>query len=80
MIGYSRDPAVWSLLRAAYSVSLPNRIILTLAPGGSLPAGHPAAGKGLVDEKAAAYVCEGPVCSLPVTTPESLLETLARVR
>ena len=33
---------------------------------GALPAGHPAPGKGLVDGKAAAYVCEGPVCSLPI--------------
>ena len=37
-------------------------------------------GKGLVDDKPAAYVCDGPVCSLPVTDAESLLESLARVR
>ena len=75
-----RTPYFSRCVRAVYNVSLPNRVVLTLPPGGSLPAGHPASGKGLVDGKPAAYVCEGPVCSLPVTDPESLLETLARVR
>jgi uncharacterized protein len=80
IVGQNEDRAFQTLLRAAYGVSLPNRIVLALAPGASLPAGHPASGKGLVDGKPAAYVCEGPVCSLPVTAPESLLETLAGVR
>jgi uncharacterized protein YyaL (SSP411 family) len=80
VVGQNEDTAFQSLLRAAYGVSLPNRIVLALAPGAFLPAGHPASGKGLIGERATAYVCEGPVCSLPVTAPESLLETLARVR
>jgi uncharacterized protein len=80
VVGQNGDAAFQSLVRAAYDVSLPNRIVLTLAPAAFLPAGHPASGKGLVDGKPAAYVCEGPVCSLPVTAPQSLLETLARVR
>jgi uncharacterized protein YyaL (SSP411 family) len=80
IVGNHDDPGYRALLRAVYSVSLPNRVILTLEPGGALPTGHPAAGKGLVDGRPAAYVCEGPVCSLPVTAPESLLETLGRVR
>jgi uncharacterized protein YyaL (SSP411 family) len=80
LVGNHDDPARQSLHRAAFGVSLPNRVVLTLEPGRSLPADHPASGKGLVGGKPAAYVCDGPVCSLPVTTPESLLETLARVR
>jgi uncharacterized protein YyaL (SSP411 family) len=80
VIGESDDPAFKSLLRPVYGVSLPNRVVLTLPPGGSLPADHPASGKRLVDGKPAAYVCEGPVCSLPVTDAETLLDTLARVR
>jgi hypothetical protein len=80
LVGEKSDPAFQSLQRAAYGVSLPNRVVLAVPPGSSLPADHPAFGKGLVDGKPAAYVCEGPVCSLPVTDPESLLETLARVR
>ena len=69
-----------ALRRAVYGVSLPNRVVVYLPPEGSLPGDHPAFGKGLVDGKPAAYVCEGPVCSLPVTDPKTLLETLARVR
>jgi uncharacterized protein YyaL (SSP411 family) len=80
VVGENDDPLFQSLLRTVYSVSLPNRVVLGLPPNGSLPPGHPAAGKGLVDGKPAAYVCEGPVCSLPITDAESLLESLARVR
>jgi hypothetical protein len=80
VVGENEDPSFRSLLRAVYDVSLPNRVVLRLPPNGSLPPGHPAAGKGLVEGKSAAYVCEGPVCSLPITSAESLLESLARVR
>jgi uncharacterized protein len=78
--GNRGDPALEALLRAVYEVSLPNRIVLAVPPGSSLPADNPAFGKGLVEGKPAAYTCEGPVCSLPVTDPNTLLETLARVR
>src|SRR5207248_1429965 len=54
--------------------------VLTLPPGASLLASHPAHGKGLVDGKPAAYICDGPICSLPISDPDSLLETLGRVR
>jgi uncharacterized protein len=69
-----------ALRRAVYDVSLPNRVVISVPPGGSLPSDNPASGKGLVDGKPTAYVCEGPVCSLPITEPQTLLETLARVR
>jgi uncharacterized protein YyaL (SSP411 family) len=80
VIGENGDQAFDGLLRAVYGVSLPNRIVLALSPGQPLPASHPAFGKGLVDGKPAAYVCEGPVCSLPITDCETLLDTLVRVR
>ena len=80
LVRESGTPTFVALRRAVYSVSLPNRVVLSLAPGDSLPSDHPAFGKGLVDRKPAAYICEGPVCSLPITEPETLLETLARVR
>ncbi len=59
VVGENDDPSFQSLLRAVYGVSLPNRIVLGMRPDGSLPPGHPATGKGLVDGKPAAYVCEG---------------------
>jgi uncharacterized protein len=80
LIGESGTAEFDALHRAVYGVSLPNRVVLSLPPGDSLPTGHPASGKGLVEGKPAAYVCEGPVCSLPITDPEALLDTLARVR
>jgi uncharacterized protein YyaL (SSP411 family) len=80
VIGETGDPGFDALWRAVYGVSLPNRVVLTPPPGGSVPANHPAFGKGLVNGKPAAYVCEGPVCSLPITDRETLLDTLARVR
>jgi uncharacterized protein len=80
VIGVKSDPVVQSLLRTVHNVSLPNRVVFAVPPEASLPAKHPAFGKGLIDGKPAAYVCEGPVCSLPITDAESLLETLARVR
>jgi uncharacterized protein YyaL (SSP411 family) len=80
IVGRREDPAFHALVRSSYDVSLPNRIVFSAAPGVSLPAAHPAFGKGLFGGKPTAYVCEGPVCSLPVSTSESLLETLSRVR
>lgn len=80
IVGERQDPLFQALQRAVYNVSLPNRIVLTLPPEASLPVDHPADGKGLVDGKPAVYVCDGPVCSLPITDAESLLESLVRVR
>ena len=80
LVGESGALSFDALRRAVYDVSLPNRVVMSVSPGGSLPSNHPASGKGLVDGKPAAYVCEGPVCSLPIADPQTLLETLARVR
>jgi len=80
LVGERRTSPFEALRRAVYGVSLPARIITCLSPGGSLPEHHPAFGKSLVDGKPAAYVCQGPVCSLPITDSETLLESLARLR
>jgi uncharacterized protein YyaL (SSP411 family) len=48
--------------------------------GAALPAGHPAHGKGPVGGRAAAYVCVGQVCSLPLTEPQALIDNLAAIR
>jgi uncharacterized protein YyaL (SSP411 family) len=80
IVGEQDDPATQALHRAVYRVSLPNRVVSALTRDRALPADHPASGKGLVAGKPVAYVCDGPVCSLPLTDAESLLETLARLR
>ena len=80
VVGNAGDPALAALRRAIYEVSLPNRVVLALPFGGDLPAEHPAHGKRLVDGRPAAYVCVGPVCSLPMTEPEKLIAHLAEIR
>ena len=69
-----------ALLRAVAGMSLPNKVLLVMPPDAPLPADHPASGKGQVEGRATAYVCEGPVCSLPITDPAALAENLARRR
>jgi uncharacterized protein len=80
LVGERRDPGFQALRRAVYQVSLPNRVALAIATERALPADHPAHGKGLVGGRAAAYVCEGPVCSLPLTEPQAFIDALAELR
>ncbi|PPR22984.1 MAG: hypothetical protein CFH39_00915 [Alphaproteobacteria bacterium MarineAlpha10_Bin2] len=61
-----------AMIRATYSLSLPNRVMRVIDPGSSMPAGHPAAGKTQQDGKVTAYLCVGPTCSLPVTDAGAL--------
>ncbi len=77
VIGTRGDPGTVDLLRAAHARSVPDRVLLTVAPDAGLPADHPAHGKGQVDGKPTAYVCVGPVCSLPLTEPDALIAALA---
>jgi uncharacterized protein YyaL (SSP411 family) len=80
LVGKADDTAFAELRRAVYRVSLPTRIILAVPPGTNLRADHPAHGKGLVEGRPAAYVCEGPVCSLPLIDPPALIDTLSAIR
>lgn len=68
------------LLPAALSLSLPDRILLQLAPEASLPQNHPAFGKQMMDGKPTAYVCVGETCSLPVTSTAELVCALLAAR
>ena len=77
IVGAPDDPSTKALRRAIYGVSLPNRVVVPVPPGHDLAPSHPAHGKGRVDGRAAVYVCVGPVCSLPVTDPQKLLDQLA---
>ena len=80
LIGEPQDPDFQALRRAVSEVSLPNRAVLALTPGEALPTGHPAHGKTLVDGRPAAYVCDGPLCSLPVAVSRDLIDALAKLR
>ena len=80
LVGDDHDPALAALRRAVYAISLPRRVVQVVDPAEQLPEGHPAHGKGLVDGKPAAYVCEGPVCSLAIVTSSDLIDALTNLR
>ena len=74
VVGEEGDPGREALLAAARRTSSPGAVVVAGVPGGS---GVPLlAGKGLVDGRAAAYVCRGMVCERPVTTVEELEQQL----
>jgi uncharacterized protein YyaL (SSP411 family) len=72
------------LRRALADVSLPNAVVHAVCAGeggvAALPASSPAHGKTAIDGKPTAYVCIGPQCSLPVTEPAKLVETVKAAR
>ncbi|MGH6793429.1 MAG: thioredoxin domain-containing protein, partial [Methyloceanibacter sp.] len=68
------------LRRAMSAVSLPNAVVQEVREDESLPASSPAHGKTAIDGKPTAYVCLGPQCSLPVTDPTALVETVKTAR
>ena len=76
IVGRRADAATRALMRTAGRAPVAARVIAVFAPDEALPTGHPAAGKGLLDGAPAAYVCIGPTCSLPQTTPEGLAAQL----
>jgi hypothetical protein len=72
-----------ALRRALSEVSLPGAVVQEVREGdgaSALPASSPAHGKTAIDGKATAYVCIGPQCSLPVTEPAKLVETIKAAR
>lgn len=69
-----------SLIVGTVTTSLPNRALDVIAPGTVLPSGHPARYKDQIDGMATAYVCRGTICSLPVTDPSELHDTLLAMR
>ena len=68
------------LRRALADVSLPNAVVQEMREGEALPESSPAHGKTAIDGKPTAYVCIGPQCSLPVTEPAKLVETVKAAR
>ncbi|MCZ6763512.1 MAG: thioredoxin domain-containing protein [Alphaproteobacteria bacterium] len=70
------DDALGARLRhAAFTAPVPNKIVIPQSSG-ELASDHPAFGKTPVDGKAAAYVCRGQTCSLPITDPAALRQEL----
>ncbi len=75
--GAPDDPAAQPLLRVALSAADPAVVVLRADGAAPLPASHPAFGKTAVAGQAAAFVCRGNVCGLPITGAAALAEALA---
>jgi uncharacterized protein len=68
-------PATASLIKLARQAGVATICLQLATPGSALPPSHPAQGK-IAAGRAAAYVCHGQTCSLPITDPETLAQTL----
>ncbi len=69
-----------ALRNALHGVSVPSAVIQGVRAGQELPASSPAHGKTAIEGRPTAYVCIGPQCSLPVTEPVKLIETIKAAR
>jgi hypothetical protein len=78
VVGDATTPGLPELWVAASAALPPDGILLPLSPGSDLPAAHPAAGKRLLDGRAAAYVCRGAACEAPIVDAQALRERLSR--
>jgi uncharacterized protein YyaL (SSP411 family) len=67
------------LCAAARASGHPNLVLMQLDDGAVLPPGHPATGKTSAGGPAAAYVCVGTVCGLPMTEAEDLKKALQEI-
>jgi uncharacterized protein len=76
-VGAPGDPATDALTRVAARAYLPNTVlVLGRGAGGESPAIPLLEGRGLVDGRPAAYVCERYACRRPVTEPDELAREL----
>ncbi|MCA1676421.1 MAG: N-acylglucosamine 2-epimerase, partial [Actinobacteria bacterium] len=69
VVGAAGDPMRHELETLARHSAPGGAVVLAGEPGSPAPL---LADRGLVDGRAAAYVCRGFVCDRPVTTPEEL--------
>ena len=75
--GDPAHPEAQSLTAAALRASDPAVVVLRAFGPDTLPGHHPAAGKGPVAGRPAAYVCRRDVCGLPIADAEALRRQLA---
>lgn len=72
IVGKREEADTQDLLLELRNYSIPSKIINIVADTENLPFDHPANGKKRLEDKATAFVCTGPVCSLPANTPLGL--------
>lgn len=77
LIGRPGEAEYEALRREVGRQHLPNRIIAHHDPAAGEPIGLPLVqGKGLVDGRAALYICRNFTCQAPITDPAQVTETL----
>ncbi len=69
-----------ALIAAARRLPFLDRIVLHAPSAAALPASHPAHDKMRAARGAAAFVCVGETCSLPVSAPDAIAATVAAMR
>jgi hypothetical protein len=77
IVGDPADPTCRALIDAARGEGgyAPHRVVACAPPDAGADSAVPLlAARTLVDGQAAAYVCRGFACRLPVTSPEALVE------
>jgi hypothetical protein len=77
VVGAREDPRTTALTRAVLDQSWPDRLLAVVPPDKELPSNHPAAGKGLVDGRPAAYICRQMICQAPIVDPDAVAGALA---
>ncbi|RED51358.1 thioredoxin domain-containing protein [Aestuariispira insulae] len=80
LAGDPTDPTAKSFISAISSASLPLNILDFTGPDRQLPDSHPAHGKAMIDGKATLYLCQGPVCSAPITKINDLEKALSALK
>ena len=76
VIGHKGHARTQELLRAYWSRPMPNAMVLQLEPGEALPAGHPAAGRGMEGGHPTAYICQTGQCSQAIVNAADLAAAL----
>jgi hypothetical protein len=75
-----QGPRADALLAAARRLPFLDRIVLSAPSAETLPASHPALENIKATSEAAAFICIGDTCSLPVTDAAKILETVGAIR
>jgi uncharacterized protein YyaL (SSP411 family) len=76
VVGPRDNSKTQELVTAVLGRSLPNRLLMVVAPGEELPEGHPAKGKAMENGQPTAYVCQHQNCSAPIANPVTLSQVL----
>ncbi|MDZ4735971.1 MAG: thioredoxin domain-containing protein [Rhodospirillaceae bacterium] len=82
LTGTAGSAEIAALAASVYGQSLPDRVLQIVADTENLPAAHPAKSKkppaatAGSAPRAAAFVCRGQTCSLPITDPDGLARAL----